>query len=106
MALVPTTEAAMGPVGRPGSGRACHCRSVPRWHHGGGAGKHNRTQGQVQIVLKHTNELGSGGARAFSISAESDSAHVYDHHPIKTQLFAESFWVDLGDAVKERRPQI
>lgn len=33
-------------------------------------GKRSTAQGQVQIVLKCTNELGSGAAKEFSISAE------------------------------------
>lgn len=55
----------------------CHHRVIPHWHHRGDVGKHSTAQGQVQIVLKCTNELGSGAAKEFSISAESYSVHFY-----------------------------
>jgi hypothetical protein len=67
-----------------------HCRVILHWHHRGNVGKNNTAQGQVQIVLKCTNELGSGAAKEFSISAESYFVHFYYAYPIKAQLFMES----------------
>lgn len=56
-ALLATTEAMTGPSWL----RAyVPSQNTHRVRHGGDAGKNNRTQGQVQIVLKHSNELGSG----------------------------------------------
>lgn len=79
-----------GLVGHPGYRSTYHCRIIPYWYHQGHAGKNNIAWGQMQIVLKHTNELGSGGAKEFSISAESYFVHFYYYHPIKMQLFMES----------------
>lgn len=56
--------------------RACESWQLnPTLAPGGDAGKNNNARGQMQIVLKHTNELGSGGAKEFSISAESYFVH-------------------------------
>lgn len=87
---MPGTVAAMGLLGHPSYGPMCFCRTVPHSHRGGDASKNNIARGQMQIVLKHTDELGSGGAKEFLISAESYSVHFYYHHPIKIQLFTES----------------
>lgn len=93
MAGMPDTEAAMQHPGHRGHGqrRACHRTAIPRPHHVGDSSKNSIARGQAQIVLKHTNELGSGGAREFSMSAESDSVRVYCVHPIKMQLLIEMF---------------
>lgn len=64
--------------------------AIPRSHRGGDAGENDTARGQTQIVLKRTSELGSGGAREFSISAEGDFVHVYCSHPIKMRLLAET----------------
>lgn len=78
-ALLPASEAVTGPL-----------QNTHALAHGGDASKNDRAQGQVQIVLKHSNELGSGDAKEFSISAESYFVHVYCSHPIKMQLFIQS----------------
>lgn len=105
MALVPATEAAMGLVGHPGSGRTCHCRTIPRWHQGGDAGKHSRTRGQVQIVLKHRRAGFRWRQRALRFSGERFRRRLRPS-PVKTRLLAESFGADLGAAVEESKPQI
>lgn len=70
---------------------------------GGWCPQEQPSTGQVQIVLKHTDELGSGGAKEFRISAESHFVHFYCSCPIKTQLLRVI--VVLGAAVKGSRPQ-
>lgn len=65
-ALLPASEAM---TGHPGCGGTCHHRARAHLHRGGDAGESDRAQGQVQIVLKHSNELGLGGAKEFSMSA-------------------------------------
>jgi hypothetical protein len=69
---------------------AVEYRIIPSWHHWDSVGMSNIAPGQMQIVLKHANELGSGAAKEFSISAESYFVHFYHDHPIKMQLFMES----------------
>lgn len=68
----------------------CHRRVILRWHRWGNVGKRSTAQGQVQIVLKCTNELGSGAAKEFSISAESYFVHFFPVQPLKAQLSVES----------------
>lgn len=97
---VPAAEAAMGLSGHPGSVCAHH-KCAHHW--AGGCPQEQPSTGQVQIVLKHTDELGSGGAKEFRISAESHFVHFYCSCPIKTQLLRVI--VVLGAAVKGSRPQ-
>ena len=59
-----------GLLGYPGRGSKCHGRI-------GRCQQESHCTGPNAIALKQTNELGSGGARDFLISAESYSVHFY-----------------------------